>query len=92
MGSGLPATDMTNLVQDTEARPAHSLPGNLTGLAHERAGAAPGWEGWPRDVVAMFVAAGVDVYYANKARERTGCSDPQRIIRASRLGLPALWA
>ena len=48
--------------------------------------------GWPPGTLALFQRTGVDIVYANRVRQLTGCTDPARIVRASRKRMPALWA
>ena len=48
--------------------------------------------GWPPETLALFERTGVDIVYANRVRQLTGCTDPARIVRASRKRMPALWA
>ena len=46
---------------------------------------------WPPEALEAFARAGVDIVYADKVRQISGCTDIARIVRGSRLRAPAYW-
>ena len=53
---------------------------------------ASDWGRWRSKAVGIFLTAGIDPYYPRKVGERTGYTDPSRVVTASKRGIPALWA